>query len=86
MTNRQTFTAVRNGAVFLERGTLQELERLLKQGWCITSRSAFPDANGDTRVTLGLLLRQADSWPQLDGRDLNPELLGAAPARSGQDY
>ncbi len=86
MTTPQTFTAVRNGRVYLERGSREALQRLLEQGWCITSRAAFPDASGDTRVTLGLLVCQAEPWPQLGGRDLNPEVLGAAPARAGEDY
>lgn len=85
MTNPQTFTAVRNGTVYLERGTWAQVERLLEQGFCIAGRCG-PDQRGDTRLTLGLLLRQAQPWPQLGGRDLSPEFLGAAPARQGQDY
>jgi len=58
---------------------------VLEQGYCVAGRCG-PDWSGNTTISLGLLLRKPEPWPQLGGRDLNPELTGAAPARAGQDY
>ncbi len=83
--NNQTFTAVRSGAVLLERGAWSQVERVLERGYCVTGRTV-PDAAGHSTLTLGLMFRKSERWPQLAGRDLNPAFLGAAPARAGQDY
>lgn len=85
MNTPQTFTAVRNGHVYVDRGTWSQVERVLEQGYCVSGRRG-PDQHGVVELTLGLLIRKAEPRPQLGGRDLNPEFLGAAPARQGQDY
>lgn len=83
--NHQTFTAVRNGAVLVARGTWSQVERVLEQGYCVSGRTV-PDADGHSTLTLGLMFRKPEPWPQLAGRDLNPDFLGAASASAGQDY
>lgn len=85
MNTTPTFTAVRDGYVFVKRGTWSQVERVLEQGYCVAGRCG-PDASGNTTIILGLMIRKAEPRPQLGGRELNPEFLGAAPARAAQDY
>lgn len=85
MNTTPTFTAVRNGCVFVDRGDWSQVQRVLEQGYCVAGRFG-PDSSGNITITLGLMLRKPEPWPQLGGRDLNAEMIGAALARAGQDY
>ena len=53
--NTKTYTAVHNGYVFVRRGTWEQVQKILAEGFCVC-RIYFPDRDGDVMVTLGIVL------------------------------
>ena len=51
MNTPQTFTASRNGHVYVDRGTWSQVERVLEQGYCVSGRRG-PDQHGVVELTL----------------------------------
>jgi len=82
--NVKTYTAVRNGHFFVKRGTLEQLQKILKSGYCVC-RSFPPDRDGDVMVTLGIVISDLDKLRHVYN-GYNTEFQGARPAKAGEDY
>lgn len=53
--NAKTYTAIRNGHVFVNKGTWEQLQKILDCGYCVC-RSFGPDRDGHMTVTLGIVI------------------------------
>lgn len=88
---KTSYTAYRNGHVFVNQGTWDQVEKVLAIGYCVASREYRAD--GSVGLGLGLLLgprptarpeTRDESRHVVDG--YNVEFQGARPAVAGADY
>jgi len=77
-----TYTAYRNGHVFVDHGTWEQVEKILAIGYCVASREYRGD--GSVGIGLGLVIGAAQSRHVIDG--YNVEFQSAKPARASEDY
>lgn len=61
-----TFTAIRNGRVFLERGTWSQVSAILEKGYCVSGRDCA-DETGNVVIYLGIVIRHVGYATRLQG-------------------
>jgi len=71
--NGKTYTAVRNGHVFVKRGTWKQVQKVLECGYCVC-RYFEPDRDGDVMVTLGVVIPDFDKSRSVrNGYNIEPQ-------------